>query len=105
MIKVIDNDKVLVEFANSTYHLDDTASYMQLIVVLTNPDPSAAFPADAFEIDSSITNPDLLAIAERYSQFFKTFLASREKRITENNASINAGQQAIKSSIEMLNAS
>lgn len=102
MINVIDSDSVIVEYNGSSYDISDNESYKDFLVLVTNPDPDVSFPASFYEIDDSISNPDLKAIAKRYSDFFKSFIDARSAKLDEINKQIEAGQQAINATVDIL---
>ncbi len=102
MIKVIDSDNVIIEYNGDSYDISDNESYKEFLVLITNPDPEVSFPASLYDIDDSISDPNLQAIAKRYSDFFKSFIDARTEKLEEAREQIVFGQQAINTSVEVL---
>lgn len=76
MIKISDDEKVIIDVDKTEYCLKDKEQYKQFVIKLT--DPTIEFDMSSLEIDGSIQDPRLRGICEKYKQFFTSYLEGKK---------------------------
>lgn len=87
MIKVSNGDSVSVVLTGKEYLLKNDEQYRELLLALTDPNPSVQINPNEFAPDPSLGGDDL-ACAERYELFFKDYLAKRDERLRAHGKEI-----------------
>lgn len=80
MITTDVNGEIVVEANGASYSLNSQASYMEMLLWLTSPDPATVIDLSAFEIDPDAPEESKETL-ERYSGFLKRFAQKREATI------------------------
>ena len=79
MIKVDNNNNVIIEFSGKDYSLKVPEDYKNFIIAIT--DPNLSIDKSFLKVDGTITDDRIKSICIKYKEFFEEYFNKREEII------------------------